>query len=159
VHGDLHARNVRVRANDAVVIDFARSDGEGPLIYDLAMLEASLLIDAFSEESQGATWVAAVKPLYRDISKSGVFPHAPARSHAAWFFSCVRQIRLEAAAMQRGGSGESQYATALAVALLLKACKAAKVNGSTDVIAAETFRRGAALFFADQILTEMFAAT
>ena len=40
-HGDLHAANVRVRATDAVVIDFYAHRDNQPLIFDAATLEAS----------------------------------------------------------------------------------------------------------------------
>src|SRR5579871_4572086 len=52
IHYDLHAGNVHVRATDAIVIDFA-AHNRGPLLWDAASLEASLLVDGFGDNVSG----------------------------------------------------------------------------------------------------------
>ena len=158
-HGDLHAANVRVRATDAVVIDFYAHRDNQPLIFDAATLEASLLVDGFGaaptgrkvKEEDHQAWLESVRSLYEgklftiDISSKG----SP-KSKAFWFHSCVAQIRRQA--REWAFSGE-QYAAALALALLFKARKDA------DVPEPEATRRAAAYLFAERVLVAAFSGS
>jgi hypothetical protein len=124
IHGDLHVANVRVRANDAIVIDFLQT-GRGPLLRDAAFLEASLLVDGSVREGSipgwsAEQWIRSVKPLY-DATPFCIAPLAGNPKHqTAWFFRCVRQIRHYA---QRMELESKQYAAVLAAVLLYKASK------------------------------------
>jgi len=143
IHGDLHASNVRVRATDAIVIDFLASR-HGPLLRDPASLEASLLVDTLvaGSEETGA-WLASVSDLYTGEAFAGAPPHANPKSPASWFRACVRQVRMHARHME---CQPGQYATALAVAFLWKAAK------DDDAPEPEASRRAVAYLLAERVL-------
>lgn len=120
IHGDLHGANVLVRGSDAIVIDFL-SQYNGPLVYDAACLEAGLLVDGFLDDSRAPSdWLKSILPLYDEDSLFGISAHIHPKDPSAWFYACVRQIRLHARQMQ---SCEGQYAAALSAILLKKSCK------------------------------------
>jgi hypothetical protein len=148
IHGDLHGANVRVRATDAIVLDFL-AHGPAPLVYDLAKLEASLLVDGFDDVAVGAIdgWFSSIRILYEDSPLSTAPGHCNPKISAAWFFSCVRQIRLYARRME---TGTDQYAAALAVALLEKAAK------DRDAPEPEASRRAAAYALSELVLKNTF---
>jgi len=54
IHGDLHATNVLVRMNDAVIIDLERIAIGKPLVLDAASLEGGLFIDGFVGDRRSA---------------------------------------------------------------------------------------------------------
>jgi hypothetical protein len=146
-HGDLHAANILVRANDAIVIDFY-AHRNLPLVYDAACLEASLVVDGFARDSRDIdTWLKSILPLY----SKPLFEFSPVVAHpkdqSAWFYSTVGQIRVHARHLERG---RGQYAAALAVALLNKAHKDATASEP------EGSRRAAAYVLAETILAVTF---
>jgi hypothetical protein len=164
IHGDLHARNVRVRATDAIVIDFAAHDHSGPLVYDAASLEASLLVEGFDHGEKFVRkdmtneqvieldvavreWLESIKTLYDHIPLQALLIHPNPKNPSCWFHACVRQIRLFARQME---SGQHQYAAALAVALLRKATKDLAVEEP------EASRRAAAYVLAERVLLNTF---
>jgi hypothetical protein len=131
-HGDLHASNVRVRGNDAILIDFLQC-GNGPLVRDPAALEASLLVAALrpikarkravrraEETAQLGACRASLDPLYAADAIAFLPPHGNPKDEWSWFHACVRQIRMHAFHMERA---PGQYALALAAELLFKATK------------------------------------
>lgn len=63
IHGDLHGENVRIRKDDAILIDFAHAS-TGPASADLAQLEVSLAFDTVEGDEQGEAWRAVVTGLY-----------------------------------------------------------------------------------------------
>ena len=65
IYGDLHAANVCIRADDAIVIDFC-AHRSAPLVYDAACLEASLFVDGFRTDDKLviASLVQHLLPLY-----------------------------------------------------------------------------------------------
>ena len=163
IHGDLHAGNVRVRATDAIVIDFFAHE-IGPLVYDAASLEASLLVDGFedgerfvrSEMAEAAIqeldvrikdWICSIETLYNHVPLRAMLMHPNPKNPSCWFHACVRQIRLFARQVE---AGDYQYAAVLAVALLRKATK--------DLKAAEpeASRRAAAYVMAERVLLNTF---
>jgi hypothetical protein len=119
-HGDLHARNIRVRSTDAIVIDFLRGN-IGPLLWDIGCLEASLVADCFGNDARDATaWLRSIEPLYSGaLLREGPVTCHP-RDGSAWFYDCVRKLRLYAREMEQG---HGQYAFFLGLALLHKASK------------------------------------
>jgi hypothetical protein len=93
IHGDLHAANVRVRASDAIVIDFL-AHRKDPLLYDAATLEASLLVEGFpNSEKNAKKWLKSVGSLYDHPPLDNAVSPANPRSKSFWFHACVLQIR------------------------------------------------------------------
>jgi len=153
VHGDLHAANVRVRATDAIVIDFL-SHRQAPLVYDAACLEASLLVDGFSDEDTAdfettRNWMNSLSTLYTSTPLDLAPSHTNPKYRCSWFYLCVRQVRLYARRME---CGTDQYAAALAVALIQKACKDPRAPEP------EALRRAAAFVFAEAVLDSTFGS-
>jgi hypothetical protein len=163
IHGDLHARNVRVRKTDAIVIDF-KAHGYGPLIADAASLEASLLVEGFDEGKKYVRkdmsgdeleeldrdikeWLTTIRSLYDHVPLQELLIHPNPKNPSCWFHACVRQIRHFAHQME---SGECQYAAILAVELLRKATKDLKTQEP------EASRRAAAYVLAESVLVNTF---
>lgn len=148
-HGDLHVANVRVRAHDAIIIDFV-AHRLAPILYDLASLEASLIVDGFSSVTLDDVprWVHEIEELYPAAKALDMAPACPLPKHAhGWFFSLVRQIRLYA---QRLEQSRGQYAAALSVALLVKAGKDKRAPEP------EASRRAACYLLAERVLEGTF---
>jgi hypothetical protein len=149
IHGDLHAANVRVRATDAIVIDFY-AHRKFPLLYDAACLEASLLVEGFADDKRDIQeWLLSLTPLYEQPLLDGTLPHPNPKDRSCWFHTCVRQIRRYARQWECG-KDEDQYAAALAVALLTKAVK------DKDAPEPEASRRAAAYVLAEVVLRKTF---
>jgi hypothetical protein len=147
IHGDLHAANVRVRATDAIVIDFC-AHVDFPLVYDAACLEASLLVEGFADDKREIEdWLSSIAQLYEHPVTDGSLPHPNPKDRSCWFHACVRQIRRYARQWERG---KDQYAGALAVALLTKAVK------DKNAPEPEASRRAAAYVLAERVLWSTF---
>jgi Ser/Thr protein kinase RdoA (MazF antagonist) len=147
IHGDLHAKNVRVRATDAIVIDFF-SHRNSPLLADAASLEASLLVEGFErDERDPIEWMSSIEALYRNSPLKEATPHGNPKDASSWFYSCVAQIRRYA---HQWECQDHQYAGALAAALLRKATR--------DAYAKErkASRHATAYVFAEWILMAAF---
>lgn len=117
IHCDLHAANILVRGSDAILIDFEKATS-GPLVYDAACLEAGLFVDGFiGDRRSPAQILQSILSLYEEpllVSK-----HCHPRDASSWYYDCVKQIRLYA---HRAERGRDQYAAALALAFIKKAC-------------------------------------
>jgi hypothetical protein len=147
VHGDLHSANVRVRATDAIVIDFFAHQ-KYPLVFDAATLEASLLVEGFRDDKRPIDdWLKSIEPLYTQCPLLGALPHVKPKDPSFWFYACVHQIRRYA---RQWEGAENQYAGALAVALLIKATKDVKAREP------EGSRRAAAYLLAERLLVATF---
>jgi hypothetical protein len=163
IHGDLKAANVRVRAADAIIIDFLQH-GDGPLVFDAACLEASLLIDGFDDrrkldrnsmspqdlatlDSELHAWLASIETLYQDELLQQPFEHPHPKNRSCWFHGCVRQIRSYARQVQ---TAENQYAAALALAMLTKSIKDLPAKEP------EASRRAIAYVLAERVLVNAF---
>lgn len=159
IHGDLHATNVLVRSADAIVIDFEKIGFDMPLVYDAASLEGGLLVDGFIGDLRTPTsWLASIECLYDEAAFGHEVVPCHPRDKSAWYFDCVRQIRIHARQMERGAG---QYAAALALALIKKACNSEDFRDSsgtnTDVGQQMTREhlRAAAYVLAERILKTM----
>lgn len=120
IHGDLHATNVLVRSSDAIVIDFEKVGFDMPLVYDAASLEGGLFVDGFIDDHRTPmSLLASIACLYEKAAFDTEAVPCHPKDKSAWYFDCVRQIRIHASQMERGSG---QYATALALALVKKAC-------------------------------------
>ncbi len=131
VHGDLHSLNILVRGVDAIVIDFEKVEENKPLLIDLTSLEAGLLIDGFIGDHRTIhELLKSIEPL---IEIDTLIQHKNIKFdpsyESAWFFDCVRQIRMHAREIEQT---EGQYALTLAVMLAKKACKEPLRNVNSD---------------------------
>jgi len=153
MHGDLHARNVRVHKQNAILIDFYATD-VGPLAMDPASLEISIVFDGFAHEnpssggagavrfSPAADWRIFVDRLY-DVNLLKVPPPPASRpAPREWLWNVVRQIRLMALAST---CHEDEYRTAVALQLLRHACHNSRDDG-------DEIRRAYAYVVADRLL-------
>jgi len=148
-HGDLHARNILVRATDAIIIDFMRHE-VGPLVCDVACLEASLLVDGFADaigNQKPEALLASLVPLYDRLPTTPGIPDANPRDPSRWFYRAVRQLRLHAHQME---TENRQYAGALACALLGQAKRGR--NASEP----EASLRAVAYVLAERVLLHAF---
>jgi hypothetical protein len=120
IHGDLHATNVLVRMNDAVIIDLERIAIGKPLLLDAASLEGGLFIDGFVGDRRTVDEVleSIAKQYTADAFLQDDHYCDPANK-SAWFVNSVRQIRMQARQMERRSY---QYGSTLAAVLLKKAC-------------------------------------
>lgn len=120
VHGDLHATNVLVRLNDAVIIDLERIELSMPMLFDAASLEGGLFVDGFiNDRREGAELLASLDSLYTASAFNGDDHFCLPHEGSAWFTDSVRQIRMQAMQMELV---PRQYGLVLAAVLLKKAC-------------------------------------
>ena len=157
VHGDLHSLNILVRNGEAIVIDFEKVANGEPLLLDLATLEAGLLVDGFiGDRRNGAELLKSIKSLYQFDSLVGdKMARCDPSDGSAWFFDCIRQIRLHA---RRNELASAQYALTLATELAKKACSTSVIGGaascSANAITADRVR-ALAYVLAQRILVEL----
>jgi hypothetical protein len=120
IHGDLHATNVLARGHDAIVIDFDKVAAHQPLLRDPASLEGGLFVDGFiGDRRNGSDLLASVECLYLPAAFRDTVGACHPGDGSAWFFDCVRQIRMQAKALE---CAPYQYALTLAATLTKKAC-------------------------------------
>jgi hypothetical protein len=125
IHGDLHGENVRVRGDDAILIDLGAvkgdtSPGKGaPLCFDVAMLEVALVFayrgkEDGPDEFEEKEWENEIRPFYQldAILSSPSIDSAPKPD--SWRFGCLQRIRAFGIYEQ---SDAYEYAIALVVAL------------------------------------------
>jgi Ser/Thr protein kinase RdoA (MazF antagonist) len=161
----LHAANVRVRATDAILIDFFAHQ-TGPVVYDAACIEASLVVEGFGDgrklardamsyqklrllDEEIQEWMEALIGLYDNMDASQMLRHPNPKDPTCWFHKCIRQVRRYA---REAEMAKDQYAGALGLALLTKATK------DLEVPEPEGSRRAAAYVFAELVLTKAFTA-
>ena len=108
IHGDLHAKNVTfARLTQSSSIS-PRHDC-GPLVYDAALLEASLLVDGFDEgrkevrevmcpkqidqlDSEIRNWLKSIKTLYDHVPLQESLIHPDPKNPSCWFhFLCCAE--------------------------------------------------------------------
>jgi hypothetical protein len=120
IHGDLHATNVLVRMNDAIIIDLERIATDQPILLDAASLEGGLLVDGFvGDKRSGKEVLESLLPLYTPQALRENDHSCHPSSKSTWFFDSVRQIRMQASQMERQ---PYQYGWTLGAVLLKKAC-------------------------------------
>lgn len=146
MHGDMHGDNVRVRKDDAIVIDFAQAD-KGPACADAASLEVWL---AFQPDGLDVKqWQSWVENLYRpDVIDSML--EGAAFDHGCWIHGCLSKIR-------RIGSrcvlGQDEYKRVLAVFLL----RHASFEANPSNVEADEFRRCFAYWLANRLVMSIVA--
>ena len=166
IHGDLHATNVLVRANDAIVIDFEKLEvSRGPLLYDVASVECGLFIDGFvGDQRSWEELLASIQSLYEPSALDHLYEPSALdqkvlpyniNDRSAWFFECVRLLRMHAREMERT---RLQYAWVLAAVFLKKSCNAEDFDKLSDKPAVGLSReqiRALAYVLAERILISL----
>ena len=118
IHGDLHATNVLVRMNDAIIIDLESIETGKPLLIDAASLEGGLFVDGFIEDFRPTQVILeSIMPLYTAEALNQDDHYCNPADESAWFVDSVRQIRMQARQMERH---PYQYGWTLAAVLLRK---------------------------------------
>ena len=125
IHGDLHGDNVRVRGDDAILIDLGSVKGKdepgqgAPLCFDVAMLEVALVFgcnptDKDKDVFHDTAWEREVAQYYHlDVitnAPDALLPLEP----DSWLFGCLQRIRAFGIYDQ---SDEHEYAIALVIAM------------------------------------------
>lgn len=151
VHGDLHAYNVRVRGNDAILIDFATTRS-GAIVSDPASLEVSLAFEISDVDSSDSDWKTLIDIFYSEKYLKRPFERLPPpfdKPHAKeWLWKCIRQIRLLALAEQ---ISEYEYKTALAIFLL----RWSTFENVTNNVQRENFRKAYAYVVAEKMILDL----
>ena len=146
MHGDMHGDNVRVRKDDAIVIDFAQAD-KGPACADAASLEVWLAFQADGLEVK--QWQSWVENLYQpDVIDSML--EGAAVDRGCWIHGCLSKIRCIGRSCVLG---HDEYKRVLAVFLL----RHASFEANPSDAEADEFRRCFAYWLANRLVMS-FAA-
>jgi hypothetical protein len=130
IHGDLHATNVLIRMNDAVVIDLANIGTGKPLLIDPASLEGGLFIDGFLKDPRSPGEILESIASFYTVEALNQDDHYCHPSEgSAWFVDSVRQIRMQARQMERR---PYQYGWTLGTVLLRKAINPAQLSAAQE---------------------------
>lgn len=144
MHGDMHGDNVRVRKDDAIVIDFAQS-ARGPASADVASLEVWLAFEPDGIHNDRTQWKTWAEELYRpaviESMVNGVVSGGP-----TWIHGCVASLRKIAKASISAGADE--YKRVLAVFLL----RHASFESAARNVEEEEFRRTFAYWLANRLV-------
>ena len=141
MHGDMHGDNVRVRKDDAIVIDFAQA-GKGPACADAASLEVWLAFQADGLDVK--QWQSWVENLYRPDVIDSMLDGSVA-PQGCWIHGCLSTIR------HIGRScvlGHDEYKRVLAVFLL----RHASFEPNPSDADADEFRRCFAYWLANRLV-------
>ncbi|MEU5260492.1 hypothetical protein [Amycolatopsis sp. NPDC021455] len=103
-HGDLNARNVMCVENEPLLIDFAETAGDRPVLSDAAWLEVSLLRDVFAGLSYGdlvriqrcLALASRFRPLVNDLTELEAAFAAELTGSALVAFQVLHEIRTQA---------------------------------------------------------------
>lgn len=117
IHGDMHGENVRVRKQDAIVIDFAQAC-TGPASADLANLEVWLSFEPSDDGPFGEEWKAVVDVLYSPEVIEASLEDPTSIGDDSWIYACVAEIRRLA---REAVESKDEYKRVLAVYLLRQA--------------------------------------
>ncbi len=155
IHGDLHGDNVRVRGDDAILIDLGSVKGTddpgsgAPLCFDVAMLEVALVFTCTDQEHKldfrQTDWEQEIAPFYQLEAILSTPGRVDAPKLGTWLFGCLQRVRAFGIYDQ---SDPYEYAIALAIAMW-RWCKFK--SGS----AADKGRRVVALEFGAQIIRDI----
>lgn len=157
IHGDLHGDNVRIRGDDAVLIDLGsvrgddKDGGGAPLCFDVAMLEVALVFTCTRSEKEGAfaqsEWRSEIDHCYRDDVIRKALEASEAPQDGGWMLGCLQRIRAVGIYEQ---SDDDEYALALAIAML----RMCRFEGRGD---ADRGRRTYGLIIAARIINTIHA--
>jgi hypothetical protein len=125
IHGDLHGDNIRVRGDDAILIDLGEVKGTNefgkgaPICFDVAMLEVALVFTCTDEENASPQfkqpeWEQNIRPFY-DLDAILCTPDRDSAPRPDfWLFGCLQRVRAFSIYEQ---SDSHEYAIALVIAL------------------------------------------
>lgn len=129
IHGDLHGENVRVRGDDAILIDLGSVKGDdtatggAPLCFDVAMLEVALVftwVEGEVDMSYGqAAWRQEIAPYYQTQAIGRALEASSAPRDGGWMLGCLQRIRAFGVYQH---DHRNEYPLALAIAML-RMCK------------------------------------
>jgi hypothetical protein len=155
IHGDLHGENVRVRGDNAVLIDLGSVKGDdsagggAPLSFDVAMLEVALVFTwAKHEEDRSfgqAEWRTEIEPYYQTDAIGRALEASSAPRDGGWMLGCLQRIRAFAVFQH---DNPNEYPVALAIAML-RMCKFPPMNE------ADKGRRVRGLLIASRIIEDI----
>jgi hypothetical protein len=155
IHGDLHGDNVRVRGDDAILIDLGSVKGTddpgkgAPLCFDVAMLEVALVFTCTDDEHkldfQQPDWEEEIKPFYQLEAILSTPGRVNVPKLGSWLFGCLQRVRAFGIYDQ---SDPYEYAVALVIAMW-RWCKFPPAS------AADKGRRVVALEIGTQIIGEI----
>lgn len=150
IHGDMHGENVRVRKQDAIVIDFAHSTS-GPMCADLASLEVWLAFSVPNDDAHDREqWHKRVEELYRPEFLNEIADAASPDAPSDWVSACLAEIRRLAAASSQG---TDEYKRVLAVYLL----RHASFPADERCLGEDEYRRTYAYWLANRIIAALSA--
>lgn len=125
IHGDLHGDNIRVRGDDAILIDLGAVKGTddpgkgAPICFDVAMLEVALVFACTDEENEleqfaQPDWEKDIRPFY-DLDAILSTPNRDSAPRPdSWLFGCLQRVRAFGIYDQ---SDPHEYAIALVIAM------------------------------------------
>ena len=146
MHGDMHGDNVRVRKDDAIVIDFAQAD-KGPACADAASLEVWLAFQSGGLEVK--QWQAWVENLYRPEVIDSMLEGSAAEK-GCWIHGCLSKIRCIGRSCVLG---HDEYKRVLAVFLL----RHASFEANPSDAEADEFSRCFAYWLANRLVISIVA--
>ena len=151
IHGDMHGDNVRVRKEDAIVIDFAHAM-LGPMSADLASLEVWLAFKVpLDRPVDRESWRQSTERLYRPESIDLAMAGLTLEVADTLADPCLREIRHLA---QDSTYSAEEYRRVLALYLLRHATFPAEESCSEE----DEFRRAYAYWLANRLVVALFAA-
>lgn len=151
IHGDMHGDNVRVRKEDAIVIDFAHAM-IGPMSADLASLEVWLAFKVpLDRVVDREGWRQATERLYRPDSIDLAMVGLTLEVTDAQAEPCLREIRFLA---QGSTHSAEEYRRVLALYLLRHATFPAEESCREE----DEFRRTYAYWLANRLVVALCAA-
>lgn len=149
IHGDLHGENVRVRKQDAIIIDFAQAC-IGPASADLASLEVWLSFEPFNNGPPDEEWKAVVEVLYSPEAIDASLEDHSTIAGKSWIHACVAEIRRLA---RNAVKNKDEYKRVLAVYLLRQASFSTNPNHPEM----DEFRRTYAYWLSCRLVTSLRA--
>jgi hypothetical protein len=152
-HGDLNARNIMVKGNDAILIDFSAVRYHGPLTADPATLEISLcfeLGDKFAPPFK--KWKAFIKDAYHVENIAKPLPYNErVPSEFSWLRRSVRELRH----ILVGCHTEGLEMKIILAAYLMRIARVYKQEGKIKRSKLELKYRAYALVTAENIINSM----
>lgn len=150
IHGDMHGDNVRVRKQDAIVIDFANTT-TGPVCADLASLEVWLAFKLpLDEVVNREQWQTQIEKLYHPATIHMVINSNTPGESDTWLRGCLQEIRRIASTSTHGSD---EYERVLAVYLLRHACFPSDDGWEGE----DEYRRTYAYWLANRLITALWA--
>jgi hypothetical protein len=150
IHGDMHGENVRVRNNDAIIIDLAKATS-GPISCDVASLEVWLAFEVPADSTavpNRDVWLKTVTDLFDFANVATPPPLSCPAVGLEWLHACIRQTRMTASSISECAN---EYATVVALHLLRRA------QHSRDNNLEDAFRRGVAYFLGSRLVEALTA--